>query len=223
MPDRDFPHTIFFVRHGETDWNKELRYQGVSDVPLNDEGRAQARKAGLRLSKLVPSRVFSSPLCRALETAEIIMKHNESRAKIEPREEMREISFGEWEGLTTYEVAARYPEALASWRKAPFEARPPGGEPFGDVTARSLAAASLIKNSGGPGGVTFVVAHGAILRTIIGALMDISDMNAMWRMRLDNCSVSALELWSGRPYLLTLNDTNHARLEDGDIGKLSFP
>ena len=217
------PHRFFFIRHGETDWNRELRYQGSSDVELNDEGVEQARRTGLRLSRIVPSRVYSSPLKRARRSAEIIMENNSGDTAIELCDDLREISFGSWEGLTTSEISARYPETLAAWRKAPFTAVPEGGESFAEVASRSRRAAEILKEAGGPGDVTFVVAHGAVMRALIAAFLNIEEIDVLWRMRFDNCSISALDMWGARPSLLTSNDTHHIRLEDEEIKLLSFP
>ena len=90
-------HRIFLIRHGETDWNKAFRYQGSSDVPLNDEGLRQAALLGTRLSRIRPSRILASPLMRAFRTAETIRERNDGAEELETetRDDLREISFGE--------------------------------------------------------------------------------------------------------------------------------
>jgi alpha-ribazole phosphatase/probable phosphoglycerate mutase len=217
------PYRIFFIRHGETDWNRELRYQGSSDVELNEEGERQARSAGIRLSRIVPARVYSSPLKRALRTAEIILENNSGDAAVELCCDLREISFGSWEGLTAAQISERDAAALAAWREAPFSAAPDGGESFASVASRSKTAAESIKKSGRPGEAAFVVSHGAVLRALIASFMEAADIDMLWRLRFDNCSISALDRWGARPSLLLLNDTNHIRLREEDIWLLSFP
>jgi alpha-ribazole phosphatase/probable phosphoglycerate mutase len=216
-------HRIFFVRHGETDWNREFRYQGSSDVGLNDEGLEQARRAGVRLSKIIPSRVYSSPLKRALRTAEIILENNSADVQVELCGDLREISFGSWEGLTSEEIHERDAKAFAAWREAPFSAVPTGGESFESVAERSRRVAERVKASGHPGENTFVVAHGAVLRALIASFMNAADIDLLWRLRFDNCSISVLDMWGSRPSLLLLNDTHHTRLRPEDIGLLTFP
>ena len=217
------PHRFFFIRHGETNWNREFRYQGSSDVELNGDGIEQARRTGLRLSGIVPSRVYSSPLKRACRTAEIIMENNSGDAAVDHLDELREISFGSWEGLTASEIMARDAEKLAAWRKAPFTAVPEGGESFAEVTSRSRRAAEILKEAGGPGDATFVVGHGAVLRALLAAFLNVEEIDIFWRMRFDNCSISALDMWGDRPSLLWSNDTHHLRLGDEEIKLLSFP
>lgn len=91
-----------------------------------------------------------------------------------------------------------------------------------EVVHRSRRVSDMIK-SGSGGDVTFVVAHGAVLRALLSVMMDIGDMDVMWRMRLDNCSVTILDMWRRIPSLLLLNDTHHVRLSENDISLLSFP
>ena len=219
----DFPHRFFFIRHGETDWNKEFKYQGSSDIELNGDGIEQARRTGLRLSRVIPARVYSSPLKRASRTAEIIMENNSGKAMVNLCGDLREISFGSWEGLTAPEIKERDAETFAAWRRAPFSAVPEGGESFAEVAMRSRRSAKKMKETGSPGDVTFVIAHGAVLRALIAAFMDIEDMNLFWRVRFDNCSISVVDMWGSRPLLLMSNDTHHIRLRDEEIRLLTFP
>lgn len=217
-------HRIYLIRHGVTDWNKELRYQGSSDVELNDEGLEQARRLGIRLSTVVPTRVVSSPLRRAYRTAEVIMEHNSSSVPIEKAGDAREVSFGDWEGLTVTEVETLHKDKAEFWRKSPFSETPNGGETLDEILARSKRVVDDINASGAPGDVTFVVAHGAILRTLLGLFLKIGDMGILWKMRFDNCCVTLLDIWGKHPSLLLLNDTQHLRTEDGGvIASLKFP
>jgi broad specificity phosphatase PhoE len=192
---------------------------------LNENGRAQARKVGLRLSRVIPNRVFSSPLLRAYGTAEAIMAATAggAPAPIEIMDDLREISFGEWEGLTYSEITERHASDYKAWRDAPFSSSPTGGESFESVRTRSARAAEAVKNAAEPGAAILVVAHGVVLRTLAASLTGADDLKLMWRTRFDNCSVSALDLSGGRPSLVFLNDTHHLRLDDEKIGILSFP
>lgn len=221
---------IYLIRHGVTDWNRELRYQGSSDIELNREGLEQARLLGLRLSQQLPGRVISSPLRRAYRTAEVIMGSNSSKAGIEKSEDIREVSFGIWEGLSVAEVDERDAETIEAWRRTPFSVVPEGGESLGGIMERASRVADMINSPDNldepakPGGEVFVVAHGAILRALLGALLRIDDMNLLWRMRFDNCGVTIIEMWGRRPSLLLLNDTQHLRMTDERmIRDLSFP
>jgi broad specificity phosphatase PhoE len=81
----------------------------------------------------------------------------------------------------------------------------------------------LVKASGRPGDITFVVAHGAVLRALIAAFMGAEGANMLWKFRFDNCSISVLDIWGSRPSLLLLNDTHHTRLREDEIKLLTFP
>lgn len=213
---------IFLMRHGVTEWNKSFRYQGSSDVPLSDEGRGQAAMLGLRMSCVEPAKVFSSPLVRAYETARIVMGENERDVPIEKMDDLREISFGAWEGKTVSEVLEEDGETLEAWRSSPFGVTPKGGEPIEEVAKRSRRMADFLRKTCVPGEAAFVFGHGAILRSLLAAMLDIGDIGVLWRMRLDNCSVTVVDLWGERPSLYTLNDTNHIRLGREMAARLNF-
>jgi alpha-ribazole phosphatase/probable phosphoglycerate mutase len=216
-------HRIFLVRHGETAWNREFRYQGISDIPLSDEGLEQARRLGLRFAGVTPDRVMASPLSRARRTAEVIMEHNGAEADIVIRDELKELSFGIWEGLTVSEINEIDGDTFSKWRETPFACVPEGGESFPEVFARSKSFAEEITAAGSPGWDTLIVAHGGVLRTLASALMGFENIDLLWRMRLDNCSISVIDIWGDRPSLLLSNDTHHLRLRDEAIASLVFP
>lgn len=213
---------IFLMRHGETDWNKNFRYQGSSDVRLSETGRLQARLLGLRMRCVAPTRVLSSPLSRAYETASGVMRENESQVPIEKMDDLREISFGIWEGKTILEVQERDGETIDKWKNSPFSATPEGGEPIEEVHVRSKRMADYLRGVCAPGEATFVFGHGAILRSLLAALLGIDDMSLLWRMRMDNCSITIVDFWGDRPSLYTLNDTNHLRIGEDKIASLNF-
>ncbi|MBW8636827.1 histidine phosphatase family protein [Hoeflea sp. WL0058] len=143
-----FPESVpllYVVRHGRTLWNDQGRFQGLADIDLNDEGRAEAVAAGLRLRSLLNDRdqtidqfdILSSRLIRAQNTAEILCQVNGSEvSRIRFDQRLGELSFGEWEGMTTLEVKSRFP-ALRKQRKTDrWNFRPPGGESYADATPR---------------------------------------------------------------------------------------
>jgi broad specificity phosphatase PhoE len=105
--------TIHLVRHGETDWNRELRWQGHCDAPLNERGRGQARALAEALAGTSFAAVYSSDLRRASETAEIVAARLDLPVRVEPA--LREIDVGSWEGLTLAELEARSPDVVARW------------------------------------------------------------------------------------------------------------
>ena len=152
------------------------------------------------------------------------MEHSKSTAKVELLPELREISFGSWEGLTISEIRELDAETFDKWRLAPFSCTPQGGETFEEIMKRACELAEELSASGGPGDSTFVVAHGGVLRALIAAMMHFDDIDLLWRMRFDNCSVTVIDIWGTRPSLLLTNDTHHLRVSgDERIASLVFP
>jgi len=129
---------LVLIRHGETDWNREARYQGQADPPLNAMGRRQAQALVEVLRPLGMCCLYSSPLQRAWETARVVAEALHLPLYPEPR--LKEIHLGEWEGLTVDVIQARYPEHFARWQREPWTTAPPGGERVEAVFRRVLAA-----------------------------------------------------------------------------------
>lgn len=152
------------VRHGQTDWNLEGRYQGQSDVPLNQAGRSQAYDLAEQLEHQVFAAIYSSDLRRASETAEIIATHLHLPFSIDPR--LREINQGEWEGQHVEVIKARYAELWNKRTLDPASVRPPGGETVGEVAERASAALDDLAQHY-PQAAVLIVSHGLTLATIL--------------------------------------------------------
>ena len=155
---------LCLVRHGQTDWNLEGRYQGQSDVPLNEHGRAQARALAQEIAGQSFSGIYTSDLQRAKETAQIISNFLQLPVILEPR--LREINQGEWEGQLVEAIKARY---AALWQQRtvdPASVRPPGGETVGEVAKRVHAALDDIASQH-PNTPVLIVSHGLALATVI--------------------------------------------------------
>lgn len=155
---------LCLVRHGQTDWNIEGRYQGQSDVPLNETGRAQARALAEKLAGQTFSAIYASDLGRTRETAGILAACLRLPVQFDAR--LREINQGEWEGQLVQIIQARY-SALWSQRAIdPASLRPPGGETVGEVARRVYAALNDITRLY-PAGPVLIAAHGISLAVII--------------------------------------------------------
>jgi broad specificity phosphatase PhoE len=165
-PDAPPHRSIFLARHGETEWNQAGRWQGKTDIPLSDAGRAQARALGAMLAGRGIVDVHASDLTRASETAQIVADVLGIAAwKVDAR--LRERGFGCFEGFTREECAERYPEA---WARYLFDRRstPPGAEPQAEVSARIIAALTdIARVPRANGDATLVISHGGAIRTFI--------------------------------------------------------
>ena len=133
---------LILIRHGETEWNVEGRYQGQADPPLNQRGLAQAHQLAQKLRGVGLDVLYSSPLRRALQTAQILAEALEVSLHTEPR--LMEIHQGEWQTLLYTEIAARYPELFDRWQTEPWTVTLPGGENIAQVQERVYAAVDEI-------------------------------------------------------------------------------
>jgi broad specificity phosphatase PhoE len=133
---------LILIRHGETDWNVEGRYQGQADPPLNQRGLAQARQLAQKLRGVGLDVLYSSPLRRALQTARILAEALDVPLHTEPR--LMEIHQGEWQTLLYTEIAAHYPELFDRWQTEPWTVTLPGGENIAQVQERVYAAVDEI-------------------------------------------------------------------------------
>ncbi len=203
---------LYLVRHGVTEWNKAMRFQGHTDIPLDEEGREQARRIAARLGQLSepPLAVYSSDLGRAIATAQTIAAPYGLTVQTTPL--LRETSLGEWEGLTRTEIEARgESELLKGYVQNSHLNRPPGGETLESAWERMTQAVTLIQEQYPSGGVV-IVGHGGSLRALICDALDapISSMRRIW---LANASLSIIEDHEGvigRVRRLTLlNDISH--------------
>jgi probable phosphoglycerate mutase len=157
------------ARHGETEWNRAGRWQGQTDIPLSEIGRAQARALAAGLHGRGIAEVHASDLLRATETADIIARALGVAAfNVDAR--LRERGFGCFEGLTRDECADRHPEAWARYL-ADRRATPPGGEPQPDVAARVVAAlGDIARAPRAAGAAALVISHGGTIRTFVHAV-----------------------------------------------------
>lgn len=170
--------TIVFLRHGETNWNVEGRMQGQRDIPLNDNGRAQAKRNGQAIITAIPDIAsydfVASPLGRARETMEIArlaMGLDPSAYHLDDR--LREITFGEWEGFTTAELRNAHGELVETREKDKWSFLPPGGESYRLLAERVEAWLARIKRP------TMAVSHGGVGRVLRRYLHDLDPQAAV--------------------------------------------
>jgi broad specificity phosphatase PhoE len=176
--------TILLARHGETDWNRERRWQGHTDRPLNEAGRAQARELAERLAAAPPAAIYSSDLARARETAEIVGERLGLAVAVDPR--LREVDVGDWSGLTMADVEARFPEALQ--RRLAGGIGWEHGETYEEMGERVLAA--LREIAAVHDERVLVVTHGGSVRAVLHA----AGVPAEERPHVRNCDVHEVVL-----------------------------
>lgn len=204
---------LYFIRHGETPWNKARRFQGQTDVPLNDFGRELAAVTRRAMPRLDWARVYASPLCRALETARILVEGRTApdgtplADRILTDDRLKEIAFGPYEGADVSAVAhdPAHPMHECLWHPDRYVA-PEGAESFDDLIARARSfmdgvlrplEAELPAEAD-----VLVVAHGALIRAVVVGLgrKSVADF---WRVPYHNCCVTRLTLREGQ---FTLED-----------------
>ncbi|MFW6306272.1 MAG: alpha-ribazole phosphatase [Bacillota bacterium] len=200
------------VRHGETMWNKTLKYQGQTDIPLNEDGQNQARlTAEYFLDKDIDV-IFSSDLKRAFRTAEIISEVRDSKngatsLKISRYKDLREMNFGAWQGLTYQEIEENYPDLLKKWRNDPTSVEPENGENIVDFQKRVVdQLEDLIFKTERSNIVT--VLHGGVIRVYLAYLLEMP-LNNYWRLAIDNCGISIIDFYDGEPVIKLVNYTDH--------------
>ncbi|WP_094604644.1 Phosphoserine phosphatase 1 [Sporomusa silvacetica DSM 10669] len=196
---------LIVVRHGQTVWNLERKYQGHSDIALTDKGLRQAEAVGARLADEKIDAVYASDLSRAFKTAECIAAKHSLTVSVVPA--LREIKFGDWEGLTYEQITAQWPGLLGKLWTTPDELQIPGGESFQQLKERAYAAIEKIVDEH-PDQTVVVVAHGGTIGTILCAMLDIH-LNHVWNIRQDNTAVNIIEYYEGRPTITLLNCVRH--------------
>ncbi|MGB9813397.1 MAG: histidine phosphatase family protein [Thermovenabulum sp.] len=204
---------IFLVRHGETLWNKESRYQGQLDIPLSDVGRIQALKLAKRFSRENISAIFSSDLSRAYETARIInIFHNKTIIKTP---NLRELCFGKWEGKTYEELVGEVGDEYINWLKNPFYLKPPEGESLADLISRITSVFYDILKTYNEDENIILVTHGGPIKAFISAILEINTA-VFFKLKIGNASVTEIfadgfgEL-KDIAYIVKINDTCHLK------------
>ena len=197
---------IILVRHGQTEWNRVERFRGRADVPLNETGLAQAEATGLRIhGEWQPSAVYSSPLSRAVRTAEAIAKHFDLPVQIHPG--LADIDYGEWQGLTPDEVRDRWPAELHAWYHQPDEAIIPGGETLAQLRSRGMSTVNELSARHAEQTIV-LVGHTVINRIILLGVLGLGN-ERFWHIKQDTCAINVFEAEKGDFVLVSLNDTCH--------------
>jgi len=207
IPNKIGSSRIILIRHGETNWNKEGRFQGQIDVPLNEKGREQATKASKYLEEVEFNKAFSSSMKRPYETAKIIL--NNKNIKIEKIEDLIEINHGLWEGSLEEEIKQKWPEMLNNWHEKPESVTMPEGESILQVSERAICAWNYICDLQQENDTTLVVAHDAVNKTLICHILGLS-FSDIWMIKQGNGGITVIDIFKNKNNVLSsLNITNH--------------
>jgi probable phosphoglycerate mutase len=201
---------LILVRHGQTQWNVERRFQGGnSDIELNELGRRQARAVGEAMKAEKIDAIYSSPLSRARDTAQQIAQHHDMRVTLEP--DFTEIDAGDLEGFPFGQLPEEHPAFWKQWREGTGSISCPGGESLDDVMERAWAALRRIRDRH-PEDTVVVVCH---TFTVIALFLKALDMapGLFRRLRLEVGSFTVIDLNGDQARLVKFNDTCHWKEE----------
>lgn len=196
--------TLFLVRHGETDWNRSGQIMGEQPVPMNQNGEAQVKRLATFLKSRSIHALYSSPVARALQTAEILA--SALQVPVTADRGLTEINVGEWEGRYWKHLTDEF--ARQQFYSRPEEARPPGGETLSEVQTRAVAVVERARARKGADRLLFV-SHADVLRTILAHYLRL-DLKTVRQLRIDHASLTALEINGTLADLLFLNFTTDA-------------
>ncbi|MBN2548993.1 MAG: histidine phosphatase family protein [Anaerolineales bacterium] len=197
---------ILLVRHGQTEWNRVERFRGRADVPLNDVGLAQAEATGQRVAKEWQlTAIYSSPLVRAVKTAQAIAVHFDLPVQIHP--DLADIDYGDWQGMTPEDARQRWPDQIDNWYNHPERTRIPGGETLADLRGRAMSVVDELVEKH-PNETIAIVGHTVINRIILLGILGLGNRR-FWRLHQDTCAINVIQAEAGEFTLVSMNDTCH--------------
>jgi broad specificity phosphatase PhoE len=197
---------LILARHGETVWNVEKIYRGRTDVNLDKVGIKQAELLGKYLSNWELAAIYSSPLRRATDTANIIARYQKIGVQI--AEGLVDFDYGEWQSLPEQEVKRLYPDLLNEWHNNPHKVRMPAGESLEDVRRRAIEVVNdaFSKYQGS----VVLVSHRVVIKVLICSLLGL-DNSHFWNIKQDVGGITIFNYVDGRFVLTSHNDTSHLK------------
>ena len=197
---------LILVRHGETLWNIEKIYRGRADVNLDEIGIRQAQLLGKYLSNCKLEAIYSSPLRRAMDTANIVACYQKIRVNIAPG--LIDFDYGEWQSLPEQEAKRLYPTLHNEWHNNPHKVRMPGGESLEDVRRRAIKVADAILSKYQASVV--LVSHRVVNKVLICSLLGL-DNSYFWTIKQDVGGITIFNYVDERFVLTRHNDTSHLK------------
>jgi len=197
---------LILARHGETVWNVEKIYRGRTDVNLDEVGIKQAELLGKYLSNWELAAIYSSPLNRATDTANIIARYQKIGVQI--AEGLVDFDYGEWQSLPEQEVKRLYPDLLNEWHNNPHKVRMPAGESLEDVRRRAIEVVNDVFSK--YQGSVVLVSHRVVNKVLICSLLGL-DNSYFWNIKQDVGGITIFNYAGGRFVLTRHNDTSHLK------------
>jgi len=198
---------IFIIRHGQTSGNSARKYFGITDIELNEEGIIQAGQISKRLERENIYKIYSSNLKRAFQTAEIIARSH--RMSVEPKEDLMEINFGDWEGLSFQEIKRSCPHEFSEWQNNIMGFTMPQGESILELKRRVETAFNEILNIARENNVV-IVSHGGPIRIILSRILSPNALETVfWKIRQDNAALNIIENTDKTQIISLINGTSH--------------
>lgn len=209
---------VYLVRHGTTDWNKEEIFRGRLDCKLNETGQAEARALAEYFRDIRLQAIYSSPLSRAMETAQAVA---EAKAlQVVPHPEFIDIDFGEWQGLPLKEVREKYSELYRLWRERPEAIHFPGGENLARVRARAGEGLQKVVREN-PDKTALILSHRVVTKVLICTVLGLDDSH-FWHIKQDTTAVNCIEYNRGFFVTILINDTCHLKSIHPNAWKKDF-
>ena len=194
---------IILVRHGETEWNRREIFRGRADIELSETGARQAELLAKYLSQAGIAAIYSSPLKRALKTAEAIASYH--GLEVKTTSGLIDFDYGKWQGLPHQEVKERYRKLYAEWLKNPHRVKIPVGESLNDVTRRALGIVDRVRRQ--HEGTVVLVSHRVVNKVLICALLGL-DSAHFWNIKQDVGAITTFVCEDDRFILTRHNDTS---------------
>jgi broad specificity phosphatase PhoE len=196
---------LILVRHGQTAWNREPHFRGRADIELDETGLVQAQATANRLSRFSVTAIYSSPLKRALTTAQAIA--DKFGLTVQPHNGLLDIYFGKWQGLTPQEASDQDGVLLDAWRNAPHKVTFPQGEGLTHVRDRVTSALDELTAKHADETIV-LVSHVVVLKVLLCVLLGLDDSH-FWKIAQDTCAINIIKVKDGNYIVSLINDTCH--------------
>ena len=208
---------ILLIRHGETDWNRIRRFQGRSDLPLNQKGKDQAHALALALKDESLTAIYSSPLIRTLETARLIKVFHPSIPLFE-EEGLVEMNLGEFEGMEAQRWAAEYPDFLRTWQETPASVTMPGGESLQEVQTRAIGTLERITKLYPTESTLLLCSHNFVNLTMLCYALRVP-LDRFREVRQETAALNVLFMQGQRLWAKVVNERSYLKRPNGSEAK----